>query len=84
MDEWGQLGACLKALADEKGAEFLRRETWATYQELAKRSDVDPRLARLALTTLLADPGGWIEDHGADAEGLEGYLEDECFLSARA
>ncbi|MBQ9001090.1 MAG: hypothetical protein IJ087_04475 [Eggerthellaceae bacterium] len=84
MDEWGQLGACLKALADEKGAGFLRREAWATYQELAKRSDVDPGLARLALTTLLADPGGWIEGHGADAEGLESYLEDECFLSARA
>ena len=55
MGEWGRLGACLKALADEKGAEFLKRETWATYQELEKHADVDSRLARL----LLGIAGAW-------------------------
>ena len=84
MSEWNQLGAYLKALADEKGAEFLTREAWPTYQELTKISDVEPRSARLALTTLLADPASWVGDHGEDAEGLQKYLEGECFLGAHA
>lgn len=84
MNGQKQLGAYLKILADEQGAEFLSREPWKTYQKLVKHPNADPRLARLALMTLLADPASWIGDHGADAEGLERYLEDECSLSARA
>jgi len=84
MSEWERLGAYLKALADEKGTGHLRREAWATYQVLTGSFDVEPRLARLALTTLLADPASWVGDHGEDAEGLQRYLEGECFLSAHA
>ena len=84
MSEWEQLGAYLKTMADKKGPECLRREPWTTYQELVNRPDVDPRMARLALTTLLADPASWVGNHGEDAKGLQRYLGDECFLSAHA
>ena len=84
MSEWEQLGAYLKALADEKGPGCLRREPWAAYQELENRPDVDPRMARLALTTLLADPASWLGNHGEDAKGLQRHLEGECLLSAHA
>ena len=84
MSEWERPGAYLKALADEKGPGYLRREPWATYQELVNYPDVDPRLARLALMTLLADPASWVGNHGEDAKGLQRYLEGECFLNAHA